>query len=63
MREHLIKCFKQNCMGPFPKEKMRDPRCIKVASVGTDLYCCCSVPDLKGLGPWIACDTCDQWYL
>ena len=23
----------------------------------------CSIPDVKGLGPWIACDVCDQWYL
>ena len=22
-----------------------------------------SVPYVKGLGPWIACDVCYQWYL
>ena len=32
-------------------------------SVDIELLCCCSVPDVKGLGPWIACDVCDQWYL
>ena len=31
--------------------------------VDIDLFCCCSVPEVKGLGPWIACDTCDKWYL
>ena len=51
-------------MEPFTKEKkMSHPRCIKAASINIDLFCCCSVPDVKGLGPWIACDICDQWHL
>ena len=50
-------------MKTFPKEKMREARCMKVASIDIDLYCCCSVPDVKGLGSWIAFDTCDQSYL
>ena len=63
MRTHLIKCFNQNYMEPFPKEKMQQIRTIKVSSIDIDLFCCCSVPEVSGLGPWIAYDTCDQWYL
>ena len=63
MREHLIKCFNQNYMEPFPKEKMQELRSIKVSSIDIDLFCCCSVPDVSGLGPWIACDICNQRYL
>ena len=62
MREHLIKCFNQNFMEPFPKEKIK-PKKIKVESIVIDLFCCCSIPDVKGIGPWIACYVCDQWYL
>ena len=29
----------------------------------SDLFCCCSSPYVKGLGPWIICDICKQWYL
>ena len=36
---------------------------MKVSSIDIDLFCCCSVPDISSLGLWIACDTCDQWYL
>ena len=62
MREHWIKCFHQNYMEPFPKEKMQELRSIKVSSIDIDLFCRCSVPDVSGLGPWITCDTCDQCY-
>ena len=64
MTEHLIKCFNQNYMELFPKEKkMQELRSIKASSIDIDLFCCCPVPDVSGLGPWIACNTCDQWYL
>ena len=50
-------------MEPFPKEKMQELRSIKVSSIDINLFCCCSVLDVVGLVPWIACNTCDQWYL
>ena len=50
-------------MEPFPKIKLSTVREVKIVSVDIDLLCCCSVPDVKGLGPWIAHDVCDQWYL
>ena len=61
MRGHLIKCFTQQYMEPFPKQKLKAPKQINVASVNTDMFCCCSMPDVKGIGPWIACDVCDKW--
>ena len=62
MRTHLIKCFNQNYMEAFPKEKMQQIRTIKVSNIDIDLFCCCSVLEVSGLGPWIACHTCNQWY-
>ena len=50
-------------MEPFAKEKMQELRSIKVSSTDIDLFCCCSLPDVSGPGSWIACNTCDQWYL
>ena len=60
MRNHLVQCFQQNYMEPFPKQKLVTPTGIEVINIDIDLFCCCSVPDVKGLGPWIACDVCDK---
>ena len=50
-------------MEPFPKEKNARIKIYQVSSINIDLFCCCSVPDVSGLEPWISCNTCDQWYL
>ena len=50
-------------MEPFPKRKLTATKMIDVVSVDIDLLCCCSIPDVKGLGPWIACDYCDNCFL
>ena len=63
MQKHLVKCFTQKYMEPFPKQKLATLRLIDIKKVDIDLFCCCSVPEVKGLGPWIACDTCDKLYL
>ena len=63
MREHPIKCLSQKFMEPFPKIKLSTVREVIILSVDIDFLCCCSVPDLKGLGSWIVCDICDQSYL
>ena len=63
MREHLVKRLSQKYVEPFPKIKLGTVREVKIVSVDTDLLCCCPVTDVKGLGPWIACDVCDQLYL
>ena len=63
MQKHLVKCFTQKYMEPFPKQKLATLRLIDVKKVHIDLFCCCSVPEVKGQGPWIACDTGDIWYL
>ena len=49
-------------MEQFPKEKLLESLEIKAVSIDFDLFCCCWVKDVKGLGPWIACNVCDQWY-
>ena len=60
---HYVKCFHQKYMEPFPKKKLKTLKVIKIVSIDIDLFCFCSVPDAKGLGSWISCDVCDQWYL
>ena len=56
--------FKPEIYGTILKEKnLRTQIEIKEISVDIQLLYCCSVPDIKFLGPWIACDVCDQWYL
>ena len=50
-------------MEPFPKISLNSPRNITVVTIEMDLFCCCNVPDVQGIGPWIACDKCDHWYL
>ena len=57
MQKHLVKCFGQRYMGSFPKIKLTAPKKIDMISVDIDLLYCCSIPDAKGLGPWIA------WFL
>ena len=50
-------------MGPFPKQRIMPSRKINIITFDIDLLCCCSIPDVTGLGPWIVCDIGDQWYL
>ena len=63
MQKHLVKCFSQRHIEPFPKRKLTATKMIDVVSVDIDLLCSCSIPDVTGLGPWIACDYCDNWFL
>ena len=63
MCKHFVKCLEQNFMEPIPKISLNSPRNITVVTIEMDLFCCCNVPDVQGIGPWIACDKCDHWYL
>ena len=63
MHKHFVKCLEQNFMEPFPKISLNSPRNITVVTIEMDLFYCCNVPDVQGIGPWIACDKCDCWYL
>ena len=37
----------------------------KIAStiIEIELLCCCNVPNVPGVGSWIACDKCKKWNL
>ena len=59
----LGKYFSQNYMEPFLKWKLTMSRQLYMVSVDADLLCCCSTPDVRVLGLWIAFENCDQWYL
>ena len=63
MHKHFVKCLEQNYMEPFRKKYIEIFKNIPIKIIELDLFCCCGVPDVPGLGPWIACDICDQWYL
>ena len=42
--------------GTIPKKSLDSPININVVTVDMDLFCCCNIPVIPGLGPWIACD-------
>ena len=63
MRWHLKKMSNPEILGTISKTKTRIAKQIEVLSVEIDLLCCCSSPYVKGLGPWIICNICKQWYL
>ena len=50
-------------MEPFLKVLLDSSSNIEVVTVAMDLFCHCNIPDIPGLGQWIAYDKCDQWYL
>ena len=62
MCKHLVKCLEQNCMEPFPKRKLKSVNKIDTIKVKILLLCCCSLPEVKCLGPWTVCDDHNKWY-
>ena len=55
--------FHPTIHGTIPKTKVESIQQISVASVNIDLFYFSSMPGVKGIGPWIACEVWDKWYL
>ena len=60
MREHLIKCFTQKRMLPFPTIQRCHPRKSYFPTREIELYCVCLMPDTYG--DMVECDKCCRWY-
>ena len=66
MRGHLLKCFINKKLEPFPHRKVlalprklcRPVKCLPFKQV--ILYCTCRMPDTYG--DMVACDECETWY-
>ena len=57
LRQHYVKCLKQERMEPFPTVNRRVPRHQTTSNVSVPVYCTCRMPnDDKIYGQ---CDTCD----
>ena len=50
-------------MDTISKKQLKPSKDTESTTIEFDLLCCCYVPQLPGLGPWIACDKCNTWYL
>lgn len=66
MRQHLIKCFLDKKLEPFPHKKVAvTPKGLTLAGSylpfrQIDLFCTCLMPDTYG--DMVACDECERWY-
>ena len=47
----------------YSKQAIKPPQKIGTENIEYELLCCCNMPDIQGLQPWIAYDTFDKWYL
>ena len=45
MRSHLLKCFTEQTLTPFPTLDEQSKRPKKVCTQKTDVYCTCLIPD------------------
>ena len=52
--------FSVQNVGPFPKKNLNTLKEINVMCLNINLLCCCFVPYVKGLGPWIFYDVGDK---
>jgi hypothetical protein len=58
MRDHLISCFENNSLTPFPSTK-RKVLNNENKTERIDIYCTCRLPST---GSMICCDSCHEWY-
>ena len=61
LRKHLLDCFNNNKIVPFPKQKFESlPRPHRLRYT-VDLFCVCRMPE-----DWdtvmILCDICEKWF-
>ena len=62
MREHLLNCFKNRMLLPFPGSKRCNAnKCTVIATTTIKLYCICRFPEDKKQ-KMAQCGKCDEWY-
>ena len=60
MRPHLLKCFAEEYMTPFPTTKKRITKCGKKTE-RFPVYCICRMP-YKPEDDMVQCEKCECWY-
>lgn len=60
MRSHLVSCFEDGKMAPFPVKKSRHIKNTIITCTFIELCPKCFMPDDGDL--MICCDSCDKWY-
>ena len=61
MREHLLNCFVERKLLPFPRSNGKHVRKLRRTQiVNIELYKCCYLPDIYG--DMVACDKCSEWF-
>lgn len=60
MRPHLIECFENKIMMPFPRLKNAIKRKQGHELVEIKTFCCCNLPE--GYDDMVQCDLCDEWF-
>ena len=59
MREHLLQCFKERKLTPFPSVCIRGPKPINTEKI--DVFCTCRLPHMVD-EPMAFCPCCREWY-
>ena len=59
MRGHLIQCFEEKALSPFPRTSKR-VRHSKLSHFLIHINCSCGRPD--SVDQMVQCDTCDAWF-
>ncbi|XP_065656055.1 uncharacterized protein LOC136081804 isoform X1 [Hydra vulgaris] len=61
MRDHLLKCFSDNHLTPFPIETSERKEKKQSKPINLPLYCICRLPDNKE-EKMVKCDNCKEWF-
>jgi hypothetical protein len=59
MREHLLHCFEEQCVSPFPMKKKPVKR-NHLTNIVIPAHCICRRPD--SYNEMILCEECNRWY-
>ena len=58
-RQHLLHCFEEKVMTPFPKRSRQHKKLPPRRSRTFSIYCICRLPES---GRMIMCDLCHEWF-
>ena len=61
MRDHLVQCFQQQQLQPFPASQKRKEQKNRLKHIQIHLYCTCGLPESSDT-QMIQCAMCQQWY-
>ena len=60
MRKHLLKCFQEKVMTPFPQTKPGPHYQSYFPLMEIELFCLCLIPETYD--DMVECESCGEWY-